>query len=469
MIVASPPAPAMARPGGDVRWRLPRYAERLMLPARYKSLRGGRGAGKSHTFAQLALMRMMGILPDYPEGPVRIASARDIESSIKESVKTLVEYYIDLHGLKGEFDVKNYEIDHVPTGSHMYFPGIAKKVDSWLSMEGIDVFWAEQAEKLGEEMIKIDPTIRKPGAERWFSWNPLGRTSWCWQRFVVHPQPDDVNLKVTYVDNPWFDAGMNTTRLEWLERDPVLYPWMYGGIPNDGDASATVLSYDVLEKCVEAYRRGLHEGATGVRYMGFDVAEGGADKCAVVIRDGPVVRFVAEWPGVSGDLSIAAAKAKEHATDHGGAPSRIYYDASSPMKTDLIRAGFLGVRAVNFGGSVGGPDTLYESRRPNKEVFCSRNIQMATNLRLRANRTVRLMNGDENIRLHECLFVDPAVRRLDAFLTDLTQPTRRLNPTTGKWELDKRGGDENAKSPDSFDALCLAFGYDTDGRGLKVR
>ena len=51
---------------------------------------------------------------------------------------------------------------------------------------------------------------------------------------------------------------------------------------------------------------------------------------------------------------------------------------------------------------------------------------------------------------------------MESYLSELTGPTRRIPPGSGKWELDKRGGDEHAESPDSFDATCLAFRVDCD-------
>ena len=71
---------------------------------------------------------------------------------------------------------------------------------------------------------------------------------------------------------------------------------------------------------------------------------------------------------------------------------REYYDASSPIRTDFLRLDpEYSVLPINFGGEVGGKEKMYEARRPNGEVFASRNIQMADALRLRANRTVRLL------------------------------------------------------------------------------
>ena len=139
----------------------------------------------------------------------------------------------------------------------------------------------------------------------------------------------------------------------------------------------------------------------------LDIAEGGKDKCAHVVRVGPTVEHIDKWPGVAGDLSQAARRSHEHNQDWG--IFRLYYDASSPMRGEFNRiepAVQYGVVPINFGGEVGGPNVLYEPRRPNNEVFRSRNIQMADALRLRAARTIRLRNGAD-VDPTTCLFHSP--------------------------------------------------------------
>ena len=50
----------------------------------------------------------------------------------------------------------------------------------------------------------VGPTIREDDAEVWFTWNPLNRTDWVWQRFRVNPQPYDVVATgINYYLNPW--------------------------------------------------------------------------------------------------------------------------------------------------------------------------------------------------------------------------------------------------------------------------
>ena len=484
--------------------RVPECAEEFIKPATWKSVDGGRGSGKSYLCAQTAVLRAAGRLPWYKPEAVRIASARSFESTIEQSVKQVVEGFIRKLGLRREFDVHKHWIDHIPTGSHIFFPGVNRNPDSFLSMEAVDVFWMEQAESLQDEMEKVIPTIaRNRGCEFWFSWNPRARHQWCWKRFKTERRrPDDVVISMTYEDNPWWYPRcsniqcqtpyswkeregvckicgaekwpglyeLETERIDFQRNEPGRYAHVYDGRPDDGDASKQVLTYDMLEACIEAFQKGLApriEDRLPV-HAGLDIAEGGEDKCCQVVRCGPVVEYLDTWPGVAGDLSVAAKRATEKPAEVGFSIMRQYYDASAPMKREFVVLKVpYRVREVHFGGKVGGPKQPYDNRRTNEQTFARRNIQMADALRLRVMNTLRLVRG-ENVDPMHCFFINPALPNLRRYLDMMCKPTRRENPVSFKWELDKRGGDEEAKSPDEFDATCLAFGDETDGRGLRA-
>ena len=447
---------------------------------------GGRGSSKSHTAAQIQILRMRGLLGEfgYPPVPVRIASCRDFNTNLSTSIKIAVEKYIKVLCLADDFKVGETKIKCTTTGSEMTFHGVTRNPDSFLSMEDIDVFWMEQAEVLQDEMIKIAPTVRKPGSELLFVWNANLRTDYCWSRFNLNPQPGDLAVHVNYDEwelrdrrsgelklshgrpgNPWWTPELEETRKYYEETEPSLYSWMYLGEPNDGDATHQVMPYVMVKACVDAWEL-RPRGGSLICDFGFDIAEGGRDKCATVGRVGPSVVHFDQWPGVAGDPDPAAARAAENAAPYD--VTRMYYDASSPMRGPLLRRnGRFGVTGINFGGAVGGKELGYERGRMNGDVFAARNVQMAQALRLRATRTIQLMKG-EDVDPAACLFIDPALPHLPFFMASLTQPLRRISPVTGRWELDKRGGDENAESPDPFDALCLAFARDSD-HGLRAR
>ena len=454
----------------DIEVNLPGWASPLFYPARYKSLRGGRGSSKSHTLAILAILRMDNALSPhyYPFGPIRIACARNTENAINKSVKQVVQDWIKRMGLSHRFSIGPHSIHHKVTGSHMSFPGIERKLDAFLSMEGLDVIWVEQAETLTHlQWDKIGPTIRKVTAERWFSWNPQLRSDWAWQRFVEHRQEDDVSLWINWKSNPWWhETGLETERSEDEMERPHIYAWKWEGWPNDEGIGDIVLPYKTLLECIMAYKEGLAPKMENqaVTYGGLDLAFGGEDSCALVVRHGPTIKLVQRWAGLRGDLTQAAAKAKYYCEPYDIV--RLYYDASAEARTDLLRAGFPIVKAVNFGGKVEGPKVMYERSRPNSAVFARRNIQMADALRLRANRTIRLRAGGD-VNPAECLFIPPDLPNLTAVLAEWSQPIRQFNITSGKWDLRKKKAGE--RSPDRFDALALSFARETDGRGLKAR
>ena len=78
--------------------------EPLLAPSRYKAAHGGRGSGKSQFFADL----MIGYALKNPG--FRGLCCREIQKSLKESAKRLLEQKIEQHGLGPLFDVQSTEI-----------------------------------------------------------------------------------------------------------------------------------------------------------------------------------------------------------------------------------------------------------------------------------------------------------------------------------------------------------------------
>ena len=72
--------------------------EPLILPARYKGAWGGRGSGKSHFFAGLAVFKCV-----HTPGQ-RILCVREVQKSLRDSAKRLIEDKIR------EFQVPGFEI-----------------------------------------------------------------------------------------------------------------------------------------------------------------------------------------------------------------------------------------------------------------------------------------------------------------------------------------------------------------------
>jgi len=171
--------------------------EGLFRSARNKVYYGGRGSAKSRSFARALLTIAI-------NRSIRVLCTRELQNSIKDSVHRLLQDEIERLGYTAFFDVTENEI-RSHTGSLFIFKGLRYNTSAIRSLEGIDICWVEEAEKVSDDSWKaLIPTIRNPGSEIWVSFNPDEETDPTYQRFVANPREDSIVVKVNYNDNPFF-------------------------------------------------------------------------------------------------------------------------------------------------------------------------------------------------------------------------------------------------------------------------
>ena len=189
---------------------------RVFLPllddaARYLAAHGGRGSGKSHFFAELAIERALAEKTD-------IVCVRENQKSLGQSVKKLLENKIEKLGVGAYFEVQDQRI-LAKNGGRIIFQGMASHTaESIKSLEGYDIAWVEEAQTLSQKSLDmLRPTIRKTGSQIWFSWNPRQDTDPVDAFFRGEDKPPrSVVVEANYSDNPWFN---DTTLLEEMEFD----------------------------------------------------------------------------------------------------------------------------------------------------------------------------------------------------------------------------------------------------------
>ena len=202
---------------------LPRAFEDLRQPARYKAYYGGRGSAKSHSFATALLMRG-------GEKPLRILCAREVQLSIKDSVKQLLDDKIFGFGMESFYQSYQTEI-RGKNGTNFIFAGLGKMTtDQLKSMEGIDIAWIEEAATISEKSLEVlIPTIRKDKSELWFSWNPRHSSDPIDKRFRGEVVPENsIIKKVNYPDNPFFPNELDSERRfdEQHKRERYAHVWL---------------------------------------------------------------------------------------------------------------------------------------------------------------------------------------------------------------------------------------------------
>lgn len=190
--------------------------------ARYKVTYGGRGSAKSWNIAR----QLLGLAATCK---LRILCAREFQNSIADSVHKLLADQIRELGLAG-FVVQKTNIINVLTGSEFLFAGLHHNIDSIKSMEGIDICWVEEAERVSERSWSVlIPTIRKPNSEIWISFNPAQETDPTYQRFVVNPPPDCLSAKMSWHDNPWLPQVLRDEAEHLRKTDPEAYMHVWEG------------------------------------------------------------------------------------------------------------------------------------------------------------------------------------------------------------------------------------------------
>lgn len=203
----------------------PRKFLPLLKASRYKGAHGGRGSGKSHFFAEMLIEQAL-MRPGF-----RAVCLREIQKSLKNSVKLLVEDKIRSLGVQGSFDILESEI-RTPGGGVLIFQGMQNHTaDSIKSLEGFDVAWVEEAQSLSARSLELlRPTIRKPGSELWFSWNPSKPTD---PVDVLlrgeQPPTDAVVVEVNWMDNPWLPKELLADLEDDRRRDPDKYLHVWEG------------------------------------------------------------------------------------------------------------------------------------------------------------------------------------------------------------------------------------------------
>lgn len=196
----------------------------LLEPHRYKGVHGGRGSGKSHNYASMAIKRIL-------EGRTRAVCVREVQRTLRDSVKLLLEDKVRGLGIGGLFDLQR-EVLIGPNESYVIFAGMqAYNAENVKSLEDFDIVWVEEAQQLSQRSLNLlRPTIRRPGSELWFGWNPRHDTDPVDKLFRGGAPPSDsVLIEANWRDNPWFPSELRQDMEDDFRRDPELAEHVWNG------------------------------------------------------------------------------------------------------------------------------------------------------------------------------------------------------------------------------------------------
>jgi len=157
----------------------------------------------------------MAARPDF-----KVAGIREIQKSIKYSLKSLLEKKIYEQGASYLFDMQGQEIKrHGADGVAIFLGMQDHTADAVKGLEDFDLGLVDEANALSATSVKkLTPTFRKQGSELWFAWNPDNELDAVDRFFADNDGHEDFTVvDVNISDNPF----VSDTAWSEYEREKV--------------------------------------------------------------------------------------------------------------------------------------------------------------------------------------------------------------------------------------------------------
>ncbi|MEB2554058.1 phage terminase large subunit [Burkholderia cenocepacia] len=194
---------------------------------------GGRGSGKTRSFAKMAAVKGYDLGMAGVTGQLLCARQfmNSLEDSSLEECKRAIE--------EEDFLADYYEIGDKYIKSRdgriwFSFAGLDRNIASIKSKGRILVCWVDEAEPVTDEAwTTLIPTLREEGegwnAELWVTWNPKRKTAPVERRFRGSKDPRIKGVELNWRDNPRFPAKLERDRQRDLEERPEQYDHIWEG------------------------------------------------------------------------------------------------------------------------------------------------------------------------------------------------------------------------------------------------
>lgn len=194
---------------------------------------GGRGSGKTRSFAKMAAVQ--GYIHGNAGQSGIILCARQFMNSLEDSsleeVKRAIE---DGPWLKAWYEIGEKYIRSKCGRINFTFAGLDRNIASIKSKGRILLCWVDEAEPVTDEAwLTLIPTLREEGsdwnAELWVTWNPKRKTASVESRFRHVGDPLIKVISLNWRDNPRFPDKLERERLRDKAERPDQYEHVWEG------------------------------------------------------------------------------------------------------------------------------------------------------------------------------------------------------------------------------------------------
>lgn len=198
----------------------------------YRCAHGGRGSGKTMTFAKMLCVQAMSFAVQGQSGVA--LCGREFMNSLDDSTLAEIKAAIasEPELLQPWFDVgeKYVRTKGLPGRVDFLFVGLRHNLDSLKSKARVLITWIDEAENVSEVAYrKLLATVMRFGGEVWLTWNPESPESATHTRFRKNPSDRILIAEVNWNDNPWFPPGLERERQDDLKYRADTYHHVWEG------------------------------------------------------------------------------------------------------------------------------------------------------------------------------------------------------------------------------------------------
>jgi len=433
-----------------------------------KIIKGGRASSKTHDIAGFSIF----LASKYR---TKFLCIRQFQNKIQESVYAVLKLKIEEAGLEDQFEMLKSTIRHKVTGSEFFFYGINRNITEIKGFEGADICWIEEGEGLTEEQWSvIEPTIRKDGSECWISYNPRMQEDFI-ETFKHDLDNGVLVVQINYDKNPFLSDTMVRKIERMKDKDYEEYEHIYLGIPRQ-DNEESIIKRSWLEACVDAHKK-LNVVPSGQKVVGFDVADDGEDKNALVKRYGQLCEHIEEWKAAEDELNRSAKRVFNYALKDR---SKIVYDsigvgasAGSNFKDFNLATGGsvhnLIYKKFNAGAVVENPDHNYKDTGiKNRDYFENLKAQAWWDIAERCKKTYNAVTKGDDFKESDIISISSDIKLLNQLISELSTPKRDF-AKSGKIKVESKDDlkKRKVKSPNVADAFVMSY-YNLRSSGVDA-
>lgn len=192
---------------------------------------GGRGSGKTRSFAKMSAVRAYMWAAAGRNGQI-LCGRQFMKTLADSSLEEVRQSILEEPWLAANFDigVNFIRTKGLPGEVYYTFMGLDRNIDSVKSQARILLGWVDEAEPVTDEAwTKLIPTLREEDSELWVTWNPERKNSPTHKRFRSSNDPRYKVVELNFRDNPRFPSILERQRQRDMRERPDQYAHIWEG------------------------------------------------------------------------------------------------------------------------------------------------------------------------------------------------------------------------------------------------